>query len=405
MAQEFDIIIYGATGFTGQLATKYLTRDGSGHNLRVAIAGRNEQKLQAISQQCAQRPAVIVAAKEEVGLTQAMVQRTAVILNFAGPFALHAEPIIAACVKFGRHYLDITGESPFIRQMIDRYDAAAVDSGSRLIPFSGFDSVPADLMALIALNCAKDHDVQLDQLSAYYQLRGGLNGGTLASMLNIAKSTPLNALFDAKMLIADPQWSCPPCRRSLPRYEELLKCWSAPFFMGAINQAVVQRSQWLRAQSGDQVVPCAYEEFQIVSRRFTAVTSVGICALLAMLSQAMTTKHGRGIVKRLGPKPGEGSSPAVQGRAWFKARLIGRAGGAAKVVVHMSAKGDPGNAVTVALACESARLAAEGKFSTSRRGFLTPSVAFSSDLQQRLEIAGFKFESKMLRQGESLQAL
>jgi len=397
MNHEFDITIYGATGFTGTLATRYLSDGAVDHSeLKLAIAGRNQEKLSVLAASCAKQPTVVVAASDDIDAIEAMVRRSKVVLNFAGPFALYAEHIIAACARQGRTYLDITGESPFVRKMLAKYQDVAEASGGRVIPFSGFDSVPADLMAQLALEFAAATQLNLDRLSAYYELQGGLNGGTLASILEISKDTSIPTLFDSKMLVLDPSWPPVPPQKLTLHYEPYLKSWSVPFVMAAVNQAVFQRSQWLRHRLGQPVTTTRYEEHQCFGQKMSALKCLAAAAALGTLGSLTTGALGRKILQKIGPKPGEGPSATVQSHAWFRAQMLGSLDGKPQVLVTMSRKGDPGNEITITMACEAAKLAAEGKFSTRLCGFLTPSVAFSGDLKNRLEKAGFQFSTQSI---------
>ena len=392
MDHDFDITIYGSTGFTGTLATRYLCDGTVDHNeLKLAIAGRDKEKLSALAALCPNHPTVIVAASDDIDAIEEMVRRSKVVLNFAGPFALYAEHIIAACARQGRTYLDITGESPFVRKMLAKYEDAAEASGARLIPFSGFDSVPADLMAQLALEFAAAAQLKLDRLSTYYELQGGLNGGTLASILEISKDTSIPTLFDSKILILDPSWPSVPPQKLTLHYQPYLKSWSVPFVMAAVNQAVFQRSQWLRHKLGQPVTMTCYDEHQCFGQKMSVLKCLGAAAALGTLGSLTTGALGRKILKKIGPKPGEGPSAKVQSHAWFRAQMLGSLDGKPKVLVTMNRKGDPGNEITITMACEAAKLAAEDKFSTRLCGFLTPSVAFSGDLKNRLEKAGFRF--------------
>ncbi len=396
MQTAFDIVIYGATGFTGRLASQYMTRAGHAEGLRVAIAGRNQEKLEAIAQSCERKPQIVLADSNRPESIEAMVQKTKVVLTFAGPFALHGEPVVAACAKYGRDYLDITGETPFIRNMIDRYQAEAEKTGARLIPFSGFDSIPADLTVYLALAAARSRGFLLDELSLYYQIRGGLNGGTLASALNIAEHSSGRELFDPNILIPDPNWSRGPRPDLKPRYEPVLERWSAPFFMGPINKAVVRRSSWLRAQEGKADRPFQYEERMVVGRNLGPVQAGLTTGVLAGFSMLTGNSMGRSLLRRFGPKPGEGPSDDVRKNGFFRGQLVGRSQGLCKLIVRMEREGDPGNDVTVALACETARLAAENAFAPSVKGFTTPTVAFGDQLTKRLEQAGFRFRTEFV---------
>src|SRR3990167_6170350 len=159
MQNRYDLVIYGATGFAGSVATKHLMESSNLNGMRVAIAGRNKQKLEDLQKLCKFKPDIIIADSNDPASVESMAQSTKVVLNFAGPFAKYAEPVIAACAKLGTHYLDITGETAFIRTMMDRYQEQAKASGARLIPFCGFDSIPADLTTFLALEAASANNV------------------------------------------------------------------------------------------------------------------------------------------------------------------------------------------------------------------------------------------------------
>lgn len=385
MQKNFDLVIYGATGFTGRLAAQYLMTERC-RDLRVAIAGRDEKKLKAIQQSCAIKPEILIADSSQPESIKNMVKQTRVILNFAGPFSLYGEPVVAACAEYGVHYLDITGETPFIHDMIIRYQDAALASGACLIPFSGFDSIPADLTVYLALKTAR---MPIKALCLYYQIKGGFNGGTLASALYMAEHADKKILRNPNSLILDSSWPRPPSSSSLkPQYEPLLKRWTAPFFMNAINRAVVRRSAWLRKDAH----PFQYQERIVMSKRFGYIKAWLTIVMLAGFQFLSNCSFGRNLLKRIGPKPGEGPSKEVCQQGFFRGRLVGRSQNTAPLMISMEREGDPGNEITVALACESALLAVENAFLSQRKGFLTPTTAFGEHLVKRLEKAGFKFK-------------
>ncbi len=397
MSKEFDLIIYGATGFTGKLATLYLMNSESAENLSVAIAGRSESKLKLLQESCKIKPATIVADSANQASIDSMVQKTKVLLSFAGPFALYGEPIIAACAKYGVDYLDITGETLFIRKMIEKYQEQAQGTGARLIPFSGFDSVPADLTVYLALKIAKAQGFNIDSMSFYYKLKGGLNGGTLATALYQPDYKNSGSLFNPNNLIFDEAWPKGKINKSLkPNFESYIKRWAVPFFMGPINNAVVRRSTWLRSKLGEKSNEFNYQERLIMSEKFgyaKSLLSVGALAGFGLLAKSSL---GRKFIENIGPKPGEGPSDEVRENGYVKGQLICRSNGDCKLAVSIERKGDPGNNVTVALAIESAKLAAENAFKTDLKGFITPSVAFGDELVARLKKTDFVFETKYI---------
>lgn len=400
MQNRYDLVIYGATGFTGSVATKHLMETNDLNGLRIAIAGRDQQKLQELQQSCKIKPDIIIADSTNQASVDAMVQSTKSILNFAGPFAKYAEPVISACAKSGTHYLDITGETAFIRTMIDKYQEQAKTSGARIIPFCGFDSIPSDLTSFLALKTASEKNIKLNEMSLYYQIKGGLNGGTLATVLNMAETNSLSDIQNGNILIADESWPIEPQTRSAPRYEANFSRWSSSFFMGPVNKAVVRRSAWLRSHMNDAPEKTEanflYEERLLMPKNYGfthAYLTTGFLAGFGMLSK---TAIGRDLIRKYGPAPGQGPNEEKRLGGFFSVQLIGRSANQDKVKISMEREGDPGNEITAALAIECARLTAANDFATSEKGFLTPSVAFGTRLFEKLENAGFRFKTEIM---------
>jgi short subunit dehydrogenase-like uncharacterized protein len=234
--REFDVVLYGATGFTGRQTVRYFHKFAP-PDLRWAIAGRNQSTLEALNSGVP----VMVADSSNQNAIDKMVERTRVMLSTAGPFALYGTGIVDACVRFRTHYCDITGETPWVRSLIDRYQDQATAEGTRLIPFSGFDSIPSDLGAMLVAGALGP---QTTTVKAFFQISGGLNGGTLASALNMAET-------GADKLMRDPFLLSPLIQRPLKdlerdptagAFDEDAQTWVAPFVMGAINTRVVRRS-------------------------------------------------------------------------------------------------------------------------------------------------------------------
>jgi short subunit dehydrogenase-like uncharacterized protein len=149
--REFDVVLYGATGFTGQQTFRHFSQHAP-EGLRWAIAGRNRQKLAALR---ATVPVLVADSTNECQIAN-LVSRTRVLLNTAGPFALYGDAIVAACVNSATHYVDITGETAWVRSLIERHHETAAKQGTRIIPFCGFDSVPADLGVGLLLKAPKE---------------------------------------------------------------------------------------------------------------------------------------------------------------------------------------------------------------------------------------------------------
>lgn len=388
----YDVIVFGATGFTGRLAA---IRLASETGITFAIAGRNKSKLDEVAKLCAVKPAIIVADAGNAESVRAMVSQGRVIANFAGPFALYGEAVIAACVELGRSYCDITGESPFIAEMIERYQAKALETGACLIPMSGFDSVPSDMLAFLALTEGERHGWRLTKLTHYCQIGGGFNGGTLETALTLGEQKKTNILQNLNSLIPDKDWVRAPRTVLAPTYEPLLKRWSSLFFMHFVNASVVRRSIFLRDPENKNLGKIDYSERMLfpdgTAGKLQAFAMTSVLGLLgAMTGNAL----GRAFLRKIGPSAGEGPSEKSRLEGFYKGTLIGRDDEQARLMVKMKFKGDPGNEFTCMSAIATAVLLAQGK--ATMTGFTTPSTALGTTLIQALEARGVVFSTNYL---------
>lgn len=401
MQNRYDLVIYGATGLSGSVATKRLMEANDLNNMRIAIAGRSQKKLEELQQACKSKPDIIIADSDNPASVESMVQNTKVVLNFAGPFAKYAEPVISACAKWGTHYLDITGETAFIRAMMDKYQEQAKTSGARLIPFCGFDSIPADLTTFLALQAASENKLNLDELCLYYQTKGGpINGGSLATALNMAESDALADMSNSNILIADESWPKESESSWAPRYESNFSRWSAFFCMAPINKAVVRRSAWLRCQLHEEKSEPEfhYEERLLMPKNYGFIQACLMTGFIAGFGMLGSTYVGRELMRWYGSQPGQGPSEEERLTGFCRVQLIGKSLGEEKIKINMERHGDPGNEFTAALAIACARLVVANDFVTEEKGFLTPSVAFGLHLFEHLKTAGFQFETEFLNQ-------
>lgn len=408
MQNRYDLVIYGATGFAGSVATKHLMESSDLNGMRVAVAGRNQQKLEDLQKLCNVQPDIIIADSNDQASVDAMVQNAKVVLNFAGPFAKYAEPVIAACAKLGTHYLDITGETAFTRTMIDRYQEEAQKSGARLVPFCGFDSVPADLTTYLALKTASEQKFEMDELCLHYQIKGGLNGGSLATALNMAENNTF-MLSDSNILIPDENWPQDLEASRYPRYESTFSRWSAFFHMSPTNNAVVRRSAWLRShlhEANSEPEPVFhYEERLLMPQNYGFIHACLTTAFVKGFGSLSSTAIGRELIRACyGLKPGQGPSEEERLAGIFNVQLVGRSNGQDKLIISMERQGDPSNEITSALAIECARLMVTNDFATEEKGFLTPSVAFGMSLFENLKTAGFHFKTELVNQMQETKA-
>jgi short subunit dehydrogenase-like uncharacterized protein len=394
--REYDVVLYGATGFTGRQTVAYLAAHADASRVRWAIAGRSRERLERVRADVgAPGPAdVIVADAADQRAVDAMAARTRVLLTTAGPFAVHGTPIVDACVRARTHYVDITGETAWVRDLVAAYHERAAAEGTRVVPFCGFDSVPSDLGTLLVVRHLRESlGAPCAEARGYFRLRGGLNGGTIATSLNVARSRPAGA---GDRFLLDPPVDHSARQRALsrdataPAFDEVLGTWTAPFVMAPMNTRVVRRSAALHALWGQPYGPdFVYREFMRVKGRSRALA---VTAGLGAFAAALRSPLGRRLVERLMPKPGEGPSPARIRDGWFSTDLVALADDGRAVRGRIRHAGDPGNHATVRFVCESAlALALDGDAlpgGPSRGGVLTPATALGDALARRIRAAG-----------------
>jgi short subunit dehydrogenase-like uncharacterized protein len=398
--RPFDVVLYGAAGFTGRQAVAYFARHADS-SLRWAIAGRSRARLEAARAAvggAASGRAILVADSGDQASVDAVVSQASVILSTAGPFALHGTPVVDACVRFGTHYVDITGETPWVRGLITRYHERAAANGTRIITCCGFDSVPSDLGALLMARHIRDRlGVGCVEVRAYFQMYGGFNGGTIASFVNMIDTGALTAAADPFLL--DP----PIPHRSrqsegsrdltTPRHDRDLGAYIGPFFMAFVNERVVRRSAALYAMGGEAYGPdFVYREALKYDPPFARakawITTIGI----ARFNQLLKRPRLRQMIAPLLPQPGTGPSEAIMDKGSFTCELLGFAEDGRRVPGFIRHRGDPGNRATVKFVCEGA-MALAGELSAlsggSRYGgVLTPATGLGPMFADRLRRAG-----------------
>jgi short subunit dehydrogenase-like uncharacterized protein len=385
-SKDFDIILIGATGFTGQRAARYLNENAP-DNLNWGIAARNPEKLNNVSSEInlGSEKCFIVdtTVKEQV---EAVVKQSRIIVTTVGPFSLYGEEVIAACAKFGTHYLDITGEVGFIKKMKDTYGSLAKKNGAILIPFSGFDSVPADI-ATFLLSREFEQPAKLD-IKAYYSISGGFNGGTIATMLNKFETGEYKKMNDPRLLLDQTgQEIHTPASANFFGYDNKIGRWSAPFIMGAINSKVIYKSASLMHDSGKPYASSiSYSEHSSLGKWYNPIPFLVVSLILLSISLLGPQKWFRSFLRKIMPAPGEGPSEKQIENGYFKMRAFAKSDGGKQTTLNMSYPGDPGNKSTVFFLCESALCLAEsGDKINERTGFLTPITALGKTLIERLK--------------------
>jgi len=400
MEREFDIVVYGASGFVGRQAACYLGARAASAGLRIAIAGRDRAKLEAVRAESGAGIAdVLCADAHDREAIDAIAARTRVVLTTAGPFATHGNALVDACVRFRTHYVDITGESPWMRDLIDRHHERAVAEGTRIVPACGFDCVPSDIGAFLVARFFRDVlDVPCGDVRAYFELSGGLNGGTAASMLALAETPGQMARMREPFLLdpADTHDAAERARNRDPRsvrFDPIPAAWTGPFLMGPVNTRVVRRSAALFASWGEAYGPAfTYQEYMRFGGTQARLKALAVTTVLGLFEAAVQRRSTRTIIARLAPKPGAGPSEATIRRARFRCELVGMDARGPQVRVVIADRGDPSNAVTVKCVCESALALAIDlerlPGGPERGGVLTPATAFGDVLVERLRAAG-----------------
>jgi short subunit dehydrogenase-like uncharacterized protein len=394
---RYDIVIYGATGFTGRQLARRLAQHSDAGRFTFALSGRDEDKLASLGEELGGGIDTLVADAGDPASIRAMVASARVVASTAGPFALYSDAVVDACVALGRHYTDITGETAWVRRLIDRHHDAAAEAGARIVPLCGFDSVPSDLGTWMVVDFIRRELGQgTREVKALHAMRGGgLNGGTLASALNMAET-------GTARVKADPVLLNPASARTSqdrhgnrddwpPRLDADLGRWTAPFVMAPINTRVVRRSAALARGWGESYGDhFRYREALSAGSRGAAV---GVTLASALGYGLLRTRAGRALLRRVGPKPGDGPSEEAIHRGRTRMWLHGTADDGARVRGEMTVPGDAGNRATITLLIECAlALALDAPRLPERGGLLTPATAFGPVLVERLRAAGVNME-------------
>ncbi len=402
--RQYDVIVWGASGFTGRLVTEYLfAKYGSGGELRWAIAGRNREKLESICSELGIASAslpIIIADCFELQSMQSLARDTRVVLTTVGPYAKYGAALVEACVSQGTHYCDLAGEVQWMRKMIDSFQADAEKSGARIVHSCGFDSIPSDIGTWFLQREAKSlHGAPCMEIKLLVKaMKGGASGGTIASMMNALEESMRDREI-AKILV-DPYSLNPAGERSGPdgreqsgiAYHEDSAAWTAPFVMAAVNTRVVRRTNaLLHFPYGRDF---KYSEVTLTGSgpagwMKSAMTTAGLGGFML----ASSFDFSRSIlVKRVLPKPGEGPGKEQREAGFFNLLLIGKLADGTLIRARVTGDRDPGYGSTSKMLSESAICLAMDDL-PSAGGFWTPASAMADALIGRLaEHAGLTFE-------------
>ena len=397
-SKDFDIIIWGATGFTGRLVAEYIFKNYSSEKLNWAIAGRDKKKLINVRDEIADKnvPIIIADSFDEMSLTK-MTQKTKVICSTVGPYSKYGSLLVKSCIKTNTHYCDLAGEAQWIRKIIDTYHQEAKNKKIRIVNSCGFDSIPSDMGVYFIHKNLPDVNIKLDNISMRLSgFKGSLSGGTYASMNNIITEASKDSLI--RKILTNPYGLNPEGQRSGPdkrdlnkvKYDEDSKSWIAPFMMAGINTKIVRRSNALSNYSYGKNF--TYDESVMTGDGFKG----RIKAIISVLPLIFLSAKPGSLLKRIfnyfTPKPGQGPNENERENGYYSMRFYIRYNDKSRALVRVTGDRDPGYGSTSKMLAESAICLSKDSLKDTY-GIITPSIAMGDQILDRLQAkAGLTFK-------------
>ena len=324
--REFDIVIFGATGFTGIRALEHVKRNANTtlKGLRIAIAGRSKEKVAKAADEAQVNLPIITADSGDAKSLDDMCQRTNIVLTFVGPYSLYGMPLADACVRNGTSMIDITGEPPYVRSTVEKHHDEAVAKGVYLLSCSAFDSMPPELCNLLVHRQAKDRGLRIEHVDVAWRMKGGagFSGGTLASVAAVLPTMTRRDGEPLSMLPAEPANDLMPFTRPAGGYPEqrfvnssaVFRGWCAPFIMAGVNEKVVRKGNVLMGFNA------SYKECIVLPSIFAAIMIWLMPFTIVILFIPFV---GNFIKKNFLPAPGEGPSREAEKATTFKVFAAG----------------------------------------------------------------------------------
>lgn len=400
MSTTFDLILVGATGFVGQIVCHYLLAHRTVEDFRWAIAGRSIDKLMNLKTalgSAAQNLELLVVDVTDVAQTEALCQKTKVVVSTVGPYALYGEMLVKTCAMTGTDYCDLTGEVQWVRRMLDRYGAIAQDSGARIVHCCGFDSIPSDLGVFYLQQQAQERfgEYCTTVNMRLKEARGGISGGTLASGINLIQE----AIADptVKTALENPYILCDggetqrhhPATLTPVQIDHSFGEWTTPFVMAGINVPIVLRSNALQGwpygqnfQYSEAILTGTHVSGWLKAQGFKLVLDV-------FAGAASIAPH---LLKKFIPAPGEGPSETEQEQGFYDLRFWGETASGKTIVIQVTGDRDPGYGSTAKLLAQ-AGLCLAKDMTHQRGGFWTPASLYQTHLIHRLtQFAGLTFQ-------------
>jgi len=395
---QFDLIVFGATSFVGEILCQYLTENyGIDGDVRWAAAGRSQSKLENLRSSLgakAKNLCLLTAdASDEVSL-KVLCEQTKVIISTVGPYALYGEPLVKVCAETGTDYCDLTGEGPWVKRMFSRYQDKAKETGARIVHCCGFDSIPSDMGVYhLQQQSNQQFGAPCTEIRMRVKaMRGAASGGTIASMLNITKEAA--ASKELRRELADPYSLCPDGHHfnvhqenvTAPEFDEETGQWAGPFIMAGINTRVVHRSN---ALSGDAYgTQFKYDESMLMGKGAKGLFSAGGFIFgLGLFLAGTVIKPSRWLLENyVLPKPGEGPSPEAQAKGFYDIRFFGTTDDGQTIKTKVTGDRDPGYGSTSKIIGEAGlSLAFDISKEEKEGGFWTTATVFDQRFIKRLE--------------------
>ena len=392
-SREFDIIIWGASGFTGRLVAEYLFKQyGTSGNLKWAMAGRNQEKLETVRASIADTsvPIVVADSSDEASIKQ-MVLRTKVICTTVGPYAIYGSKLVAACVENKTHYCDLAGEVQWMRQMIDKHQETAQANGVKIVHSCGFDSIPSDMGVYFIQREAKAQKGQRAKKISMRvaAMKGGLSGGTYASLSKVMEQAQQDKSI--YKVLTNPYGLNPTDQQEGEDRPDLMsvvfdktsQSYVGPFIMAGINTKVVRRSNALSNYSYGK--DFRYDEATLSGKGFKGKMRGILAAIPLMFMTAKPKSVLKSIANKLLPKPGEGPNKEQRENGFYNLRFYVTLEDGSSAMGKVTGDKDPGYGSTSKMLGETAVCLAVDEL-PKISGVLTPSVAMGDALLQRRSI-------------------
>jgi len=401
--RQYDIVVWGASGFTGSLVVEYLhDRYKIGGDLSWAIAGRNEKKLQQVLDGLGATdtpPDILIADSHDAQALQKLASSTKVVLTTVGPYALYGSELVGVCVENGTHYCDLSAEIYWLRQMMEKHQAAAQTNGARIVHACGFDSIPSDLgVQFLQEHAIREYGAPCQRINLFVKaIKGGGSGGTIASGLNALDEARKNK--QAARIMVDPYSLNPQGERQGPdgrdqqgiEHNDLIDSWTAPFIMAIINMRIVRRSNALMDYPYGK--DFSYAESMLTGHGSVGwLKSAGMVAGLGGFILASSFSLSRSlIIDKLIPKPGEGPGKSERENGFFNLILIGQMEDGRLIRARVVGDRDPGYGSTSKMLSEAAVCLAKDDIPVGG-GFWTTASAMGGLLRKRMiDNAGLTF--------------